>query len=140
MQRAAMAFLAGLLLVACGSSDDESGGDWCDAVPALTTDSRTDRTGKANTYRRVLRVHDRYAMTLLDNCPGVTSVGIGKTRPSAAVNNPKFPPARAKRLSDREPDHVLGVGLLAEDDRPDQDLYLNGVRLDFHITGEIRAG
>ena len=67
-------------------------------------------------------------------------MGIGKTRPSAAVNNPDFPPARAKRLSDREPDHVLGVGLMSSGDRPDHPVYLGGVPVEFHVTGEFRAG
>ena len=70
--------------------------------------------------------------------PGVTSLGIGKTRPSAAVNNPEMPWRRAKRLSDREPDHVLGIGVLSEDDLPEPPLYLDGVRLEFHVTGEIK--
>ena len=136
--RCVLVWLPVALLAACGSSGDGAA-LWCPAVPQLTRDVTTDRTGRDNTFSRVRRIHERYADALFDACPGVTSVGIGKTRPSAAVNNPAVPSRRAKRLSDREPDHLLSVGVRSDDDRPESPLYLDGARLEFHVTGEIQA-
>ena len=135
-----LAIVPATVLAACGASDEDEANRWCPAVPQLTRDVTTDRTGRDNTFARVRRIHERHASQMLEECPGVTSVGIGKARPSAGVNNPDLSWRRAKRLSDREPDHILSVGLRSEDDRPEPPLYLGGVRVEFHVTGEIRAG
>ena len=143
---AAMEAQAKLLLSGCGSSSEPSPGgpegaadEWCAAVPALTTDPRSDLTGEANTLQRVRRIKERYEGAIMDSCPGVTGIGIGKVEGSEAVHDPEVPPERAKRISNAENDHLISILLLSSRDRPKRPLFLDGVRLRFVVTGPIRA-
>ena len=127
-----------LLLLGCGSSSEPSVEAWCSALPALTTDRSTDRTGKANTFQRVRRIHERHG-SAISKCPGVQGHGIGKVKGSKAANDPRIPPERAKRVSDAEKDHLITVYLLSRRHRPERPLFLEGVRLRFVVTGRFRA-
>jgi hypothetical protein len=146
MKRPLLTLTPALLLLACGSSSDPSSDApkrrtadaWCSALPALTTDRRTDLTGKANTFQRVQAVQERYGDALL-RCPGVTGHGIGKVKDSKAVNDPAVPPERAATISHAEKDHLISVCLLSRRHRPERHLFLEGVRLEFDVTGRART-
>ncbi len=126
-----------LLVIGCGSSPVAEA--WCSAVSSLTTDWRSDLTGKANTFERVQRIKDRHAETIMDQCPGVTGIGVGKVKGSKAVNDPDVSPERARRMSDAEKDHLISILLLSRPHRPERPLFLEGVHLRFKVTGPIRA-
>jgi hypothetical protein len=135
-----------LLLLGCGSSSEPPpkspkapvAKTWCSGLPALTTNRRTDLTGKANTFQRVQRIKDRHAKAIVERCPDVTGIGIGKMKGSKLVNDPDVPPERAKRVSDAEKDHLISIFLLSRRHRPERPLFLEGVRLRFEVTGPIR--
>lgn len=136
-----------VLLLGCGSSSERSPvtakeratDRWCLAVRELTTIRSTDLTGKANTFQRVQRIKDRHVEAIMEQCPGVTGMGIGKVNGSTVLNDPDVSPERAKRASDAEKDHLISIHLLSQRDRPERPLFLEGVRLQFTVTGPIRA-
>ena len=127
-----------LFVLGCASSSEPPVEAWRSALPALTTDRRTDLTGKANTFQRVRRIQARYADAIM-RCPGVQGHGIGKVKGSKAVHDPDIPPERAKRVSDGENDYLISIHLLSRRHRPGRPLFLEGVRLRFVVTGRFRA-
>lgn len=150
MRLRVLGLLVMLAVLGCGSSskapsdrgvdarNERRAGAWCSEVSALTMDGRTDLTGEANTFQRVRRIKRRYADAILERCPGVTGIGIGKVRGSKVVNDPTVPPERAKRVSDAEKDHLISIYVQSPSCRPDSTLFLKGVRVRFVETGRLR--
>ena len=95
---------------------------WCPALEALTTDRRTDLTGRANTLQRVRHVKNRHSRRLA-RCPGVVGFGIGKKTGGLPADQ----------------DHLISIFLVASRHRPRDPLFLDGVPIHFKITGPIRA-
>jgi hypothetical protein len=101
---------------------------WCSEIPALSTDPKSDLTGRTNDEDRVNRVRAGYCEAFM-RLPGVVSFGMTRLSAWSRRMGEEAP------ASDKLLDFAISVGVVDESGLPAGPLFIEGVPVVVRVVG-----